>query len=543
MNCQWKSNRGKSLFSSNAIYLGFMGLCLLVFNSTVYANPSFAEIQGDQFVIDGQVYKIKGTNYYPKSHMWGAMWNEWNWNQIQQETGMMHEMGLNAVRILVPYSAGGWNGPYPLESRLQMLEDIVNLMGEHGIRSVVTLFDWETSFPSAGSGRESDHLTYLSIIVNRLKNNPHVLMWDVKNEPDHPANIGWCSTTTWDCSPYDRDRISSWLHRMCDAVRANDPNHPATAGMRWWENLPDVINFVDVAIFHSYDWPIDTEITDTKNLMGSNQKPIVVEEWGWPSHPTPCRRDSGLVYSYNENYQLGVYQDHLSSIQSHNISGGLQWMTFDDAVYVDDPEHTFEDYFGLWRFDNTLKPAGEYYRDHFPVNRFPGTPPAAVNNFTATNNGNKVVLSWQNPSSTYYWGTVIRCSTDDHPSHPGDDQLICNRTAEPGSTDSFEYMPSQVGVTHYYSAFAYSLSEAPSVAAHADAIPLASGDFDGDNDVDMSDFGHLQRCFSGSYIPPTPECSDAELDGDNDIDKDDLALFKNCFSGAGQPPASGCDGQ
>jgi hypothetical protein len=218
-------------------------------------------------------------------------------------------------------------------------------------------------------------------------------------------------------------------------------------------------------------------------------------------------------------------------------------MTFDDAVYVDDPEHTFEDYFGLWRFDNTLKPAGEYYRDHFPVNRFPGTPPAAVNNFTATNNGNKVVLSWQNPSSTYYWGTVIRCSTDDHPSHPGDDQLICNRTAEPGSTDSFEYMPSQVGVTHYYSAFAYSLSEAPSVAAHADAIPLASGDFDGDNDVDMSDFGHLQRCFSGSYIPPTPECSDAELDGDNDIDKDDLALFKNCFSGAGQPPASGCDGQ
>jgi hypothetical protein len=534
----------RSFFINSPFWGCLFGLTVSVFfitPSAAKASPSFARIQGDQFVVDGEIYKLKGTNYYPKSHMWAEMWNQWDWYQIQQEVDMMHELGLNAVRILVPYSNGGWDGPYPPESRLQMLEDIVNLMGEHGIRSVVTLFDWETSFPAVNTSKESEHLTYLSIIVNRLKDNPHVLMWDVKNEPDHPANFGWCTTGSWDCSPYDRNRIVSWLHRMCDAVRSMDPNHPATAGMRWWENLPDVIDFVDVAIFHSYDWPINTEITDTKNLMGAYQKPIVVEEWGWPSHPTPCRRDSGLVYSYNEEYQLGVYQDHLTAMQNHDIAGGLQWMTFDDHTYVDDPDHTFEDYFGLWRYDYSLKPAGEYYRDNFPVKRFPGTPPGAPVNFTATHNGNKVALSWQNPASNYYWGTIIRVSTASYPSHSDDGELVCKITGEPGHTENFEHQPSQVGVTHYYSAFAYSLSEATSVAAHDQIIPLASGDYDADNDVDMIDFGHLQRCFTGPYIPPPPECADAELDGDNDIDQDDLAIFKNCLSGSGVPPTAGCN--
>ncbi len=57
------------------------------------------------------------------------------------------------------------------------------------------------------------------------------------------------------------------------------------------------------------------------------------------------------------------------------------------------------------------------------------------------------------------------------------------------------------------------------------------GDFDFDVDVDMSDFGHLQTCYSGQGIAQlNPDCSDARLDADEDIDQDDFERFLGCFT-------------
>jgi len=57
-------------------------------------------------------------------------------------------------------------------------------------------------------------------------------------------------------------------------------------------------------------------------------------------------------------------------------------------------------------------------------------------------------------------------------------------------------------------------------------------DYDDDGDVDQSDFGHFQRCFSGpDSVQDDPNCQDALLDMDDDVDDDDLAVFMNCVSG------------
>lgn len=332
----------------------------------------FVRIRGEQFVYQGQVIKLKGTNYYPRQHMWGSMWSSWDWPAISTEVPMMKNLGLNCIRILVPYSNGGWSYN-PSATKLQQLEDLVNLCGANGIKCIVTLFDWETSFPAAGTATETNHYTYVTAIVNRLKNNPHVFLWDVKNEPDHPDNYGKCDCNpgacgNWDCNPTKRDQIVSWLGRMCNKCRQLDSNHYATAGMRWWANLPDVLSFCDVAIFHSY-WPniYSEEIPQTRGYMGGNQKPIIVEEWGWPSHPTPCLRDGVRIYDYNEAQQLDLYKSHLRAIEQYGIAGGLQWMTFDAQGYFNDETDSFEDYFGLWKYDQTLKPAAIYYRDHMLV--------------------------------------------------------------------------------------------------------------------------------------------------------------------------------
>ncbi len=69
-------------------------------------------------------------------------------------------------------------------------------------------------------------------------------------------------------------------------------------------------------------------------------------------------------------------------------------------------------------------------------------------------------------------------------------------------------------------------------------VQAAQGDFDADGDVDLTDFGYLQRCFSGSGVPPASGCTNADLGGDNDVDQADFDLFKACFGGADGPP--GC---
>ncbi|MBI4580273.1 MAG: hypothetical protein HY718_11260, partial [Planctomycetes bacterium] len=66
-------------------------------------------------------------------------------------------------------------------------------------------------------------------------------------------------------------------------------------------------------------------------------------------------------------------------------------------------------------------------------------------------------------------------------------------------------------------------------------------DFDGDLDVDMDDFGHMQSCLTGTGVPQyDAACADARIDDDLDVDEEELAFFLDCLSGAGITAAAGC---
>src|SRR3972149_5326677 len=64
---------------------------------------------------------------------------------------------------------------------------------------------------------------------------------------------------------------------------------------------------------------------------------------------------------------------------------------------------------------------------------------------------------------------------------------------------------------------------------------LVPGDFDGDGDVDLSDFLIFQQCFGGSNHPPAPTCpggASADLGGDGDVDLADFLIFQQNFTGS-----------
>lgn len=66
-------------------------------------------------------------------------------------------------------------------------------------------------------------------------------------------------------------------------------------------------------------------------------------------------------------------------------------------------------------------------------------------------------------------------------------------------------------------------------------------DFDGDDDVDMADFAHLQICLKGTQsVQADPNCQDAKLDGNDFVDRDDVVVFLQCMSGSGVPANPYC---
>lgn len=69
----------------------------------------------------------------------------------------------------------------------------------------------------------------------------------------------------------------------------------------------------------------------------------------------------------------------------------------------------------------------------------------------------------------------------------------------------------------------------------------AKGDFDLDDDVDMEDFGAMQKCMSGTNVPQNdPACFLAHFDTGSDVDAEDMQSFIQCLAGANMPIPMGC---
>jgi endo-1,4-beta-mannosidase len=317
----------------------------------VSVHCQMVRTKGRDFTLGDDRIVFKGTNYYPRTAMWASMWTSWPWDQIINETRLFSTLGINCVRIMVPYTAGEWGGPNVNPKRINQLYTLVNHFGSLGIKSIITLFDWETTFPSAGSQRYADHVQYVTKIVTPFSDNPNVMMWDIKNEPDHPDNID--HHDNWNDVPKKRDIIVNWLYRVILEVRKIDKNHLVSIGLRWWENFVQIYDTVDVAAFHSY-WPPAKELADMMNITMRRPIPLLVEEFGWPTAPVGPQ--------YNETLQVEFYKDQMSVYERFKVGGCVQWMAFDAKKY---DGSSFENFFGLWRYDMTLKPVADVFMSSF----------------------------------------------------------------------------------------------------------------------------------------------------------------------------------
>ncbi|HCX89539.1 MAG TPA: hypothetical protein DHT43_03260 [Deltaproteobacteria bacterium] len=95
--------------------------------------------------------------------------------------------------------------------------------------------------------------------------------------------------------------------------------------------------------------------------------------------------------------------------------------------------------------------------------------------FSATAGDQLVTLNWTNPTNPSYKGTKIVYRTDQYPTSHTDGTLVCDKTASPGSVDSYVHTGLTNGITYYYVAYWYTATPSYTLIGYAAATPYAAG--------------------------------------------------------------------
>jgi len=107
-------------------------------------------------------------------------------------------------------------------------------------------------------------------------------------------------------------------------------------------------------------------------------------------------------------------------------------------------------------------------------------PPASINNFSATSDIKKILLSWINPSKSDFKGVLIRyntvtknlCDPSDFPSDPTKGKLLGDFPGVLGESKSYAHANLDPKLTYCYAAFSYDGFRNYTHTAHIYAKPL-----------------------------------------------------------------------
>ena len=284
---------------------------------------------------------LRGINYYPRETPWASFWEEFDREVVNEDLGRIVALGLNSVRVFIPFEEVGGRHVGPDE--LQPVVDFLDLAQSHGLEVIVTLFDGRTDHRPA---RWDEDEAYLDVVVEELASHPALVLWDMKNEPDR--DVGILELTD--------DMLQAWLGHITRYLRQLDPATPATVGWSSGEAAASHPIVGDIVSFHHYA-PAD-ELPQVVAEIRSAQPgtPLMLTEFGLPTWNTV------LPNGHTEQEQAAYFADVLTIAAILDLDGVLAWTLWDLAFAPPDagkfPWHTGpQTRLGVIRPDGTEKPA------------------------------------------------------------------------------------------------------------------------------------------------------------------------------------------
>lgn len=217
--------------------------------------------------LNQKISTIKGINYYPKDYPWDMYGKKFNDSIISSDFKIINEMGLNTVRIFVPYEDFG---QADIENeKIEKLQKVMDMAAAANLDVILTLFDFYGDYSIPDWTLTHRHAQF---IVDEFKDHKALLAWDIKNEPD------------LDFETRGKENVLAWLSQMITEIQKWDAETPITIGWSTPEAAENLFNEIDFVSFHYYLKPVDflTAYKKLKNKVVN--KPIVLQEYGYSSY-------------------------------------------------------------------------------------------------------------------------------------------------------------------------------------------------------------------------------------------------------------------
>lgn len=314
-----------------------------------------------------------GCNFLPSTainqlEMWQA--DTFDPETIGRELGWAAELGFNTMRVYLH------DLPWQQDANgfLKRVDQYLAIADRHGIRTIFVVFDdcWDP-FPKPGKqraprphvhnsgwvqspGKEllaqpdkyDQFKPYVQGVLERFKNDPRVLMWDLYNEPGNGNISAYGKVELKDKPQYSIELLTktfAWARQV-------NPSQPLTVCVwtgDYWSDPAKLsplnkfaVDHSDVMSFHYY-WNFE-EVKAPVDALVSYNRPIVCTEY--LSRPTGCTFEVFLPYF--KQHRIGAINWGLVAGKSQTQYPWESWK----KTYTQEPK--------VW-FHDVLRPNGQPY--------------------------------------------------------------------------------------------------------------------------------------------------------------------------------------
>ncbi len=365
-------------------------------------QPGIIYVQGDQLMLDGQPFVMKGFNYYPRDYGWTSM-ADWDWDAVDRELALAAAYGANTIRtgLNFQYATGNVNARrniyttyHVLPEYLQAVDRLLEIADRHNLKVILWLNDglyWDLWLPRYFPIVRK----HLEEIIPRYANDPRLAAWDLGTDIDGSMLLeppgGARGAIPW----ANMETFLTYFGNIADTVRALDPNHARCIGHIWMTSSLLTQEFSDFLCpqflggdhpeMLSEDLPGKGEEYISWSVVLSD-KPMAMKQienkvrWFQEQleRPMPLVLSEFGIYTAppaSPELQQRIYQTVLEvALTRMHLAGALNWSLTDfvmppkaftilplDAAPFSDAEKTF----GAFDQDYQPKPAAETARQFF----------------------------------------------------------------------------------------------------------------------------------------------------------------------------------
>lgn len=245
---------------------------------------------------------------------------------FERELDYAVRLRLNSARIWLEYPLY-WQSP---DIYIKSLVAFVRLAWSKGISVMPIIWNGNGIDPDIiePSYREKGDI-YVSAIVNALKDEPGLIMWDIMNEPscnDYIMKAPDSQTRT-----QRLEKMWSFLSYYSDYIRNIDTLNALTIGHTFIEDVEPTTNIVDVISFHDYfstHKAIVSTYESAVTLSRKYDKPLINSELACLCRANPY----DMALEVCEEYKAGWY---LFQLMIEGYWGDVHGIVYPDGTVRD----------------------------------------------------------------------------------------------------------------------------------------------------------------------------------------------------------------